>query len=120
VQPYGFTAAGVEPWLPQPDGWGTLSVAAQDADPGSMLSLYRMALRLRSGGEAGLRGEEFGWLPSAAGVLAFHRSNGFSCVVNLSGEPLPLPEAGTLLLASDVLSNGLLPPDTAAWLRSAQ
>ena len=35
------------PWLPQPPGWGALSVAVQSGDPGSFLSLYRAALRLR-------------------------------------------------------------------------
>lgn len=48
-QPYGFSPAGVEtaPWLPQPPLWGDLSVEAQNRDPGSMLALYRTALRVR-------------------------------------------------------------------------
>src|SRR6185369_2381272 len=57
--PYGFGPSGTRPWLPQPDGWAGLTVAAQRADPDSMLSLYRTALRLRrdlglgAGGEGG-------------------------------------------------------------------
>ena len=39
--PFGFNAAGVEPWLPQPAEWKALTVAAEDGDPGSMLELYR-------------------------------------------------------------------------------
>ncbi|MCX4801983.1 glycoside hydrolase family 13 protein [Streptomyces sp. NBC_01214] len=43
--PYGFGPAGS--WLPQPAGWGGLSVAAQTGDPHSTLELYRAALELR-------------------------------------------------------------------------
>ncbi|MFD3541828.1 alpha-glucosidase, partial [Streptomyces sp. NPDC058662] len=43
--PYGFGPAGT--WLPQPAGWGGLSVAAQTGDPHSTLELYRAALELR-------------------------------------------------------------------------
>src|SRR5262245_22143699 len=45
--PYGFTKAGAEPWLPMPDDWGPLTVAAQRKDPGSTWSFYRDALRMR-------------------------------------------------------------------------
>ncbi|MCJ1677650.1 glycoside hydrolase family 13 protein [Streptomyces sp. APSN-46.1] len=43
--PYDFGPAGS--WLPQPAGWGALSVAAQTGDPHSTLELYRAALELR-------------------------------------------------------------------------
>ncbi|MFD3547405.1 alpha-amylase family glycosyl hydrolase [Streptomyces sp. NPDC058655] len=43
--PYDFGPAGS--WLPQPAGWGGLSVAAQTGDPHSTLELYRAALELR-------------------------------------------------------------------------
>ncbi|MCX4693656.1 glycoside hydrolase family 13 protein [Streptomyces sp. NBC_01408] len=43
--PYGFGPA--DSWLPQPAGWGGLSVAAQTGDPHSTLELYRAALELR-------------------------------------------------------------------------
>ncbi|ONH35670.1 glycoside hydrolase family 13 protein [Protofrankia sp. BMG5.30] len=45
--PYGFSADGVPPWLPQPDGWAELTVAAQAPDPLSTLVLARGALALR-------------------------------------------------------------------------
>ena len=47
--PYGFTPAGAEspPWLPQPADWASLTVEAEAADTGSMLSLYRTALSIR-------------------------------------------------------------------------
>lgn len=58
------------------------------------------------------------WLPSAPGVLAFTRTHGLICVVNLSGSPAPLSEHDEILLTSVPLDgSGLLPDDTAAWLR---
>ncbi|MFI7298847.1 DUF3459 domain-containing protein [Streptomyces sp. NPDC050121] len=81
-----------------------------------MLQLYRSALRLRRT-HPGLRGEDFRWLDSPAGTLLFERGDGVSCAINLSERPLPLPEAATVLLASGPLDDGLLPTDTAIWLR---
>ena len=48
--PYAFGPdhdPGIDTWLPQPDGWGHLTVEAQAADPASALSLTRMALLIR-------------------------------------------------------------------------
>jgi len=120
--PYGFSPPGTEidpeATLPQPDGWAALTAEAQLADPGSMLRLYRAALRLRHGepdlGDGALR-----WLdPADAGVLAFARGERFACVVNLSDAPAALPPHERLLLTSAALdADGRLGPDTAAWLR---
>jgi alpha-glucosidase len=44
VQPERATAP---PWLPRPASRRTLTVEAQAGDPGSMLELYRGALRIR-------------------------------------------------------------------------
>jgi alpha-glucosidase len=112
--PFGFSATGVAPWLPQPGEWTALSVAAQETDPASTLSLYRAALRLRRS-LAGLRGEEFGWVDAGEGALAFDRGGGFRCVVNFAAAPVPLRGHGRLLLASGPCADAL-PPDTAAWL----
>ena len=126
--PYGFSPPGAtaEPFLPQPAGWAGLTVAAQDGDPASTLSLYRAALRLRRDelGDEGLDGA-FAWLePDAdadadgdADVLAFRRGDRFACVVNLSGHAVTLPPHAALLLASAPLDGGRLAPDAAAWLR---
>jgi alpha-glucosidase len=107
--PFGF---GGDPWLPQPPGWKDLTAEAQEADPGSMLNLYRDALALR---REHLGDGSLTWLPSDDGVLAFTRDSGLTCVVNLGAGPVPL--TGEVLLASGPLPGGLLPPDTAAWLR---
>jgi alpha-glucosidase len=57
-------------------------------------------------------------------VLAFDRTAGgggeqgatVRCVANLSAAPVPLPPHAGVLLSSGPL-DGLLPPDTTAWLR---
>jgi alpha-glucosidase len=38
-------------------------------------------------------------------------------VANLSPGPVTLPAHTAVLLASDPLADGLLPPDTSVWLR---
>ena len=106
---------GGEPWLPQPADWASYAVDRQAVDPGSMLSLYREAVRIRPVfGDGPLT-----WLPAPEGVLAFARAGGARCVVNLAGAPVDLPEHTALLLASGRLdAAGRLPTDTAVWLRS--
>ncbi|MBR8742073.1 glycoside hydrolase family 13 protein [Nocardiopsis sp. MG754419] len=112
--PFGF-GDGAEPWLPQPAGWAELTAERAAADPDSMLSLYRNALRLRSE-VPGLAGEAMTWVDAGEQVLAFDRE-GVRCVVNLGTEPVDLPEGAEVLLASDVVVGGRLPRDTAAWVR---
>ncbi|GGQ86631.1 glycoside hydrolase family 13 protein [Couchioplanes azureus] len=106
--PFGF---GGEPWLPQPEGWKDLTVAAQTGDPHSMLELYRRTITARKVLRGPLR-----WLPTAPGTLAYARSD-VAVVVNMSDAPVPLPEHDTRILASGPLDDGVLPPDTAVWLR---
>jgi alpha-glucosidase len=113
--PYGFSPqAGTRTWLDQPPTWAQYTVAAENDDPNSMLSLYRMGLRLRRSTIVGAG--EFGWKQSDPDVLAFGRGDGFACVVNLGSHPVDLPDGATVLLTSAALDEGRLPPDTAAWL----
>ena len=136
--PFGFSPPGAAapPWLPQPAGWRDLTVAAEAGDPGSMLELYRAALRIRHA-EAALGDGPMTWLPAPDGVLAFDRPGpagapGVRCVVNLSPVPVDLPAGADVLLASGPLGSGRLgsgrlgsgglgsgrlPVDTAVWLR---
>jgi alpha-glucosidase len=115
--PFGFsTAPTAVPWLPQPASWATLTVAAQSADPHSVLALYRAALALRND-IAALRGAAFAWAPAPDGVLAFDRDRELRCVVNVSGAPYPLSPSDEVLLSSEPLPEGALPANTAAWLR---
>ena len=89
----GFSSA--EPWLPLNADWRERNVAAQEADPGSMLNLTRELLRLRRSEPALSVGD---WLPAASigNLLAYERHAGGSLVLvalNLGEEPIPMPEA---------------------------
>jgi alpha-glucosidase len=112
--PFGFTAEGVRPWLPQPGDWAGLTVEVQQRDPDSALSLYRSALRLRRS-LAALHEAPLTWLRSEPEVLAFARGRSFTCVANLGARPVALPVAGRVVLTSGPCP-GHLPPDTAAWV----
>ncbi|MFJ7207904.1 glycoside hydrolase family 13 protein [Streptomyces sp. NPDC098789] len=106
------------PWLPQPEHWATYAADRQAGDPESMLSLYRRALGLRRAAR-GFGAGSMRWLPAPEGVLAFARPDGLVCAVNLSDAPVPLPGHTELLLGSGPLDRaGLLPQDTAVWLRT--
>ncbi|MER5714273.1 glycoside hydrolase family 13 protein [Streptomyces sp. NPDC002132] len=109
---YGFGAGGA--WLPQPESFARYAVEAQDGVEGSTLELYRTALRLR---RKLLQGEELTWEQgSPPGVLAFARTDGWRCVVNLSREPVPLPPGEVLLSSAPLDDGGALGPDTTVWL----
>ncbi|WP_236789100.1 glycoside hydrolase family 13 protein [Amycolatopsis sp. GM8] len=111
--PFGFGPDGS--WLPQPPHWRDLTVAAQQRDENSMLSLYRTALHLRR--EHPALGEgELSWLDSPEDVLLFRREPGLVCAVNLSRTPFPLPPHERVVLASEPMPDGKLLTDTAVWL----
>ena len=100
-------------WLPQPAAWRELTVAAQAADPASMLALYRRAIALRR--ELARTGGGLRWNAALDGVLDFTRpDSGLRCVTNVSGAPCPV--TGEVLLASTPLRHGRLEHDAAAWL----
>jgi alpha-glucosidase len=113
---YGFSARPDQsPWLPQPPGWGGYSVEAEQGEPDSFLEMYQAATRLRRQHPA-LGSGSMRWLDSSAGVLSFAREPGFVFVANLGTEPVELPAHREILLVSEPLREGLLPPDGAAWL----
>ncbi len=114
---FGFSPPGAtaDPWLPQPPSWGKFSAEGQAGRSGSMLELYREALRTRRA-EPELGDGTLRWLDSPADVLAFVRGDRFVCVVNLSAAPVELPPHDQVLLQSAPFADGRLLPDTAAWL----
>ncbi|MYU21435.1 glycoside hydrolase family 13 protein [Streptomyces sp. SID8352] len=113
---YGFGGGGS--WLPQPEGWGALSVEAQTGVPGSTLELYRAALAARRAHPDLGAGDAVQWLPAPEGVLALRRGR-FVCTANTTREPVVLPTPGRLLLSSaDTATEGpetVLPPDATLW-----
>jgi alpha-glucosidase len=117
--PFGFSSehATGEPWLPQPSEWSAYTVEAEAHDPGSMLALYRAALRIRRD-IAAIDAADIEWLDLGPDALAFRRGDGFLCITNFADQALALPSGAELLLASEELSpQGELPPDSTAWLR---
>jgi alpha-glucosidase len=100
---------------PQPSRWAALTADRQEADPGSMLNLYRTALALRR--SYGLGRGSLEWLEAPAGVLAFGRG-AVTVVVNTGTRPVPLREYGarTLLASQELPNDSMLPPHAAAWI----
>jgi alpha-glucosidase len=107
-------------WLPQPAGWGRLSVQAQTGDPASTLELYRRALRLRRDHPDLGAGDAVEWLPAPEGVLAFRRGD-FVCTTNTTSAAVELPAVpGRLLLAGGPHDGGpVLPADSTVWWSAA-
>jgi alpha-glucosidase len=111
--PYDFGPGADQPWLPQPDDWASLTVAAQTGDPGSTLELYRRALAVRRR-HVEDAGAEVELLDLAPGAFAFRRGS-LVVVVNCGSRPVDLP-AGEVLVTSRPLAGTTLAPDDAVWL----
>ena len=138
----GFTRG--KPWEPLTPGWETINVARQDADSGSLLSLYRRLIRLRATRSALGAGD---LVPLAAGsgaVAAYLRRSGSEVVlvlanlsaasvanVELSSPPSTLPPGDysaarldgssvvrKLTVGADGRVRGYVPFDTVAPLAS--
>ncbi|MGI8679393.1 MAG: glycoside hydrolase family 13 protein [Jatrophihabitans sp.] len=112
--PYGFTT-GTTTWLPMPDSWAELTVAAQEADPTSTLHHFRATIRLRRSLPE-LHTGEFAWLtPPPEGCLGYCRA-GLTVLLNAGEAAVPLP-AGEVVHSSGPVGTHL-PPDTAVWLHA--
>ena len=85
--------------LPQPEWFAAYAVDVQEADPGSMLNLYRRALALRS---ELLVSDDLHWVESESSVLHFARPGGVRCITNFWAAPVALP-VGEILLSSGQL-----------------
>jgi len=86
----GFTTG--RPWLPLNSDWITRNVAAQDADPASILGLYRDLLALRRSSPALSLGD-YVEVRATGGVLAYERRAGAERVLvalNLTSAPRDL------------------------------
>ncbi|MBP2437449.1 glycoside hydrolase family 13 protein [Microbacterium amylolyticum] len=112
---YGFGAGGAH--LPQPSWFGASSVAAQEGDENSTLSMYRRALQLRRELQTA---ETVEWDEelSQGDVLVFSRPNGWTCATNFGDAPATLP-AGEVILSSvtEPAEAGVLPAASTVWLR---
>ncbi len=97
-------------WLPQPESFAGLS-RDQQTDPESTLEMYKSALNLR--GDLELGQGSFDWV--SKGELLCYQNNNVLVIHNFSDQSQRLPE-GKVLIHSDKIQDGLLPPDVTAWL----
>ncbi len=105
----GFTTG--TPWFPFAPGRDSANVAAENADPGSLLARYRQLIRLRHTSAALAKGDVTILTPTAGGgaILAYLRSSGEERVLvatNLggglaSGGPYAVAGTGFETLFSD-------------------
>ncbi len=109
----GFTSG--TPWLPLNPDWPSRNVAAQDADAGSMLNLYRGLLALRkTRAELGLGA--IAMLDAPDGVLRYERSldgRRSTILLNLTPQAVAVDWAGEVLLSTrdGMPEAGVLRPD---------
>jgi alpha-glucosidase len=117
--PFGFSPVGAtgDPWLPQPADWSRYTVEAEEADPHSMLALYRAALRIRRDDPA-LGDGPLTFVDLGPDLLAFTRGDGFVSITNFAGGGRTLPAGDVLLASEELTGDGVLPPDSTAWLRT--
>ncbi len=108
---FGFSIGAAH--IPQPGWFGSLSVEAEEADPGSTLTFYRHVLGWR---RRLLAADEMEWQPGASDqVVHFRRPGGWQSVTNFGPGPVPLPP-GTVAIASAPVHGDQLPADTTAWI----
>jgi alpha-glucosidase len=107
---------GATPWLPQPSWYARYCADAQVGVEGSMLEFYRTALHLRRSTPA-LGAGTLRWLDSVDDALVFERDPSFVCAVNLGEAPIEVPAGEALLSSGPLTVDGLLPGDTAVWIR---
>jgi alpha-glucosidase len=102
----------VEPWLPVSEDYQTRNVAAQSADPKSILNLYRRLYRLRRESPA-LYGGSYRALDAGEDCYAYLRESGDQrrlVVLNFSGQALrvsiPGQAKGRVLLSTHLDREG--------------
>ncbi|MDW8214421.1 MAG: alpha-amylase family glycosyl hydrolase [Roseiflexaceae bacterium] len=104
----GFTTGS--PWQAPQSDFPTVNVAAQNADPGSLLNVYRTLIRLHTTRPA-LGEGDFTALNATRGAAAFLRCSGDDAVmviINFSASPL---SGVTLSTARSSLIPGVYTPD---------
>jgi alpha-glucosidase len=109
--PYAFGPGDAQPWIPQPDDWADLTVAAQDADDTSTLAFYRRALAARN---RWVRGIDEACVAEAKRNLLVVRRGDVTVVLNAGQRSVRMPD-GEVLISSGPVGDRL-PANTAVWL----
>lgn len=128
--PYGFTT-GADTWLPAPEGWAGLTVAAQAGDADSPLSTYRRLVALRHAHPAFADPDASVEVRESGGVVTIRRTGPAPiwCALNTTDQAVAVPldlasmdgSLVGLLAWSDPTAtwqDGLLhlPGESAAWV----
>ena len=123
---FGFSPAtradgtpAADPHLPQPLWFKDFCVDKEEADPDSMLALYRQALSFRQEALTAAGDATADVLDLGADAVAYARRTAdggrFVSVTNFGAEPIALPD-GDVALTSAALEDGMLPTDATAWI----
>lgn len=108
---------GGKPWLPMPEGWGRYAASVQRGDSASTLEHYRRALALRRQLRLGVGDFDADGAFEESG-LVWTRVGDTLVVINLGLVAREVPATGDVLLesAEGACKDGLLDPNTAAWI----
>ncbi len=112
--PYSFGPGSGQPWIPQPDDWAGLTVAAQEADEASTLAFYRRALAAR---RSWVPGADQACVAESEGDVLVVRRGDLTVLLNAGRRPVPVPEGEVVISSGPVEDH--LPPHTALWLRTS-
>jgi len=124
---YGFSSvandtSAPEPWLPQPDWWGSLAVDEVDGAEGSTLEMYRELIDARRT-HAVPQGDTAAVIELGEGIVAVRRAD-LVVVTNVTGAPIALDMENEYLSitqpvyaseAAEMHTPGVIPPDSTIW-----
>jgi alpha-glucosidase len=122
----GFSTG--RPWLPLAGDYEDVNVAAQQADPKSMLALHKALIALRRA-EPALQLGKLELVETSGNVLAYMREDRLLVALNIGSrdERMALPRAGAIVLSSHLDRSGErvaaalhLRPDEGVVLRLAE
>jgi alpha-glucosidase len=108
----GFAPVGVKTWLPLVWDWPQFTVETQEADPRTMLKLYRRLLALRRE-RVELHAGSIEAVAARDGVLSYIRRSGWQrleIVLNMTNEPRPAEcTPGRVLVSTSLDREGWVP-----------
>ena len=93
----GFST--VETWLPLAEDYRTVNVEAEQADPHSMLTLYKHVIELRRSDEALTLGDYLA-IDTPKGVFAYVRGGKYTIALNFTDEIQHLNFGGEILIST--------------------
>ncbi len=67
-----------------------------------------------------MHGDGFGWIGSPDDTLAFRRGDDLVVAVNFGTVPAPMPPGQVVLASGPLDGDGVLPANTAVWVREEQ